>query len=250
PNLIILCTWVNAAPRHIAKYTAAYSSLYPSAAQLLITTSLADMSYRRNPTQRSRLAPAVRTIAATSSSTPSPSPSLPNPNPRILLHIFSHGGAHTVCQLATAFRAQTSRPLPIGVMILDSTPGHGTYKRSLDAIVLSMPKSALIRVLGTPLAHAYLSTVWLMDRLLGVENVVQRLRLGLSDKRLFAEEAPRLYAYSKADRMVWWEDVEEHAKAAEDAEWEVERVRFEESPHAGHILEDGERYWGAVRRTW
>lgn len=79
---------------------------------------------------------------------------------------------------------------------------------------------------------------------------MQRLRLGLSDKRLFAKEAPRLYAYSKADRMVWWEDVEEHANAAEDAGWEVDRVRFEESPHAGHILEDGERYWGAVRRTW
>src|SRR5947208_12606623 len=28
PDLIILCTWMNAAPRHIAKYTAAYLSLY------------------------------------------------------------------------------------------------------------------------------------------------------------------------------------------------------------------------------
>jgi hypothetical protein len=113
-----------------------------------------------------------------------------------------------------------------------------------------MPPSPLIRVPGTLLAHTFLVTKWVMGRVLGIENAVERLRAGLNDKQLFAAEAPRLYAYSKADRMVWWEDVEEHAKVAEDLGWEVERVRFEDSAHAGHVLEGGERYWDAVRRTW
>jgi hypothetical protein len=135
-------------------------------------------------------------------------------------------------------------------MVLDSMPGHGTYKRSLDAIVSSMPPSPLVRVPGTLLTCVYLAILLVIGHVLGVENIVQRLRAALNDKQLFAAEAPRLYAYSKADTMVWWGAVEEHAKAAEDLGWEVERARFEGSAHVGHILEDAERYWGAVRRIW
>jgi Eukaryotic protein of unknown function (DUF829) len=113
PDLIILCSWVNAAPRHIAKYTATYLSLYPSSAQLLITTSLADMSYRPNSTQRSHLAPALSILLSAVEPPISPPNSTLTPPPRILLHVFSHGGAHTACQLALAFRAQTNGcPLP------------------------------------------------------------------------------------------------------------------------------------------
>jgi Eukaryotic protein of unknown function (DUF829) len=117
-------------------------------------------------------------------------------------------------------------------------------------MILSMPSSLLIRVLGILLAHVYLAIMWVMRQVLGAENVVQRLRVGLNNKQLFSVEATRMYAYSKADRLVWWEDVEEHAKTAEGLGWEVEKVKFEGSAHAGHILEDREKYWDAVKRTW
>ena len=123
-------------------------------------------------------------------------------------------------------------------------------KRSINALVQSMPPSPLIRVPGTLLAHVSVAAVLVLSRVFGVNDGVERLRAGLNDKRLFPAEAPRLYIYSKADEMVWWEDVEEHAKAAEDLGWKVERASFEGSAHVGHMLEDGERYWDAVKRTW
>lgn len=36
PDLIVFCSWMSAAPKHITKYTAAYQSLFPNTAILLI----------------------------------------------------------------------------------------------------------------------------------------------------------------------------------------------------------------------
>ncbi|KAF2267502.1 DUF829-domain-containing protein [Lojkania enalia] len=237
PALIVLCTWVNAAPRHIAKYTTVYSELYPKAAQLVLRTSLADMTSRSDSRQRAMLAKTFQTISDL-------------PSHRVLLHIFSHGGAHKACQLALLWRGRTGSPLPVSAIILDSTPGLGTYKRSLDAILLSIPRSPFIRAVAIPLTHTYLAASWTISVVFRFENVVQRLRAGLNDTNLFPLQASRLYVYSKADKMVWWQDIEAHATTAETLGWEVKRVRFEKSPHAAHILEDAEKYWDAVKSLW
>lgn len=36
PDLIVFCSWMSAAPKHIAKYTAGYQRLFPNTAILLI----------------------------------------------------------------------------------------------------------------------------------------------------------------------------------------------------------------------
>jgi len=176
PALIVLCTWMSAAPRHVAKYTAAYSTLFPSSAQLVLTTSLGDMLARSDSAQRSKLAPVLEKMQAAIQD---------KGTGRVLLHMFSHGGAHKACQLAIAWRARSASPLPIASIILDSTPGHGTYKRSLKAIRVSMPPSPVVRAVGVPLAHAYLATSWTLGTVFRIENVVQKLRTGLNDKDLF-----------------------------------------------------------------
>jgi hypothetical protein len=76
------------------------------------------------------------------------------------------------------------------------------------------------------------------------------MRRQLNDDSLFNRRAPRVYLYSKADEMVGHDEVEEHADQAEAQGWKVTRVRFERSPHAGHIREDEGRYWRAVQDAW
>lgn len=46
PSLIVLCTWVGARPKHIAKYVAEYLGRYPAAALLVLESNLVDMTYR------------------------------------------------------------------------------------------------------------------------------------------------------------------------------------------------------------
>ena len=61
PDLILLPSWLDAAPRHIAKYTRGYQALYPSARILLITTAVAARNHphpsRRGGAPRARPLP-------------------------------------------------------------------------------------------------------------------------------------------------------------------------------------------------
>ena len=36
PDLVVFCSWLSAAPKHIAKYTAGYQKLFPNTAILLV----------------------------------------------------------------------------------------------------------------------------------------------------------------------------------------------------------------------
>lgn len=241
PGLIILCTWMGAAHSNIAKYTNTYATQFPSASQLIVGSTLSDMTWRTHISQRRRITPSVNILVSVLEA---------NPDIRILLHLFSDGGANTACQLAHELRVRTNRPLPATAMILDSTPGSGTYKTCLDAIVNSMPSSLLIRSIGIPLTHVYLMTVWNLETFLRIENVRERRRLDLNDGRLFAAQAPRLYVYSKADKIIPWRGVEAHAEAATSAGFQVEWLRFDETSHVRHIQKYAAAYWDSVERLW
>ena len=78
-------------------------------------------------------------------------------------------------------------------------------------------------------------------------NVVRR---GLNDEKLFATKVARLYVYSGKDEMIRWRDVEAHADEAQAKGYKVEKVRYLDSVHAGHLFQDDGRYWGAVTRLW
>ncbi|TVY16074.1 hypothetical protein LARI1_G005051 [Lachnellula arida] len=59
PDLILILGWMDAKPRHIAKYTAAYENLYPSARILAITTSSTDAAFRTTTANLNRVQPAL-----------------------------------------------------------------------------------------------------------------------------------------------------------------------------------------------
>jgi hypothetical protein len=83
------------------------------------------------------------------------------------------------------------------------------------------------------------------------DQLVTRVRKNLNDKTLFNPKAGRCYIYSKADDMVHWEDVKEHAEESKAMGWpNVEELRFKSSPHCGHIRGHEQEYWGAVLATW
>lgn len=241
PDLIVLCTWMGAAQTYIAKYASTYTHQFPSASQLIISSSLADMTWRNHTSQRNRIDPAVNVL----------SPMLEkNLDARILLHVFSDGGANSACQLAHQLRVRGKSPFPAAAIILDSTPGRGTYRTCRDAIVNSIPSSVLARSIGIPLTHIYLISVWIIQTILRVENVRERRRLDLNEAELFSPQAPRLYIYSKADKIIPWTGVEDHTDAARKAGLRVEQLRFEETPHVGHIRQHASTYWEAVKMLW
>ncbi|KAJ4298195.1 hypothetical protein N0V90_006094 [Kalmusia sp. IMI 367209] len=229
---------MGAAPKHIAKYTVTYRKLFPTARIVLVRNELPDF-FHGEATYHKLLIPAIGIVKEHV-----------NVGGQILVHSFSNGGGNQLLEFAKAWVKREESPLPMRAQVIDSAPGTGGWKRSHAAMATSLPQFWLWRVLGSVTIHLFLATVFVFTKLSRREHMMAIIRRQLNDPSLFNQRAPRVYLYSKADEMVGHDEVEEHADQAEAQGWKVTRVRFERSPHAGHIREDEGRYWGAVQEAW
>ena len=285
-HLIIICTWLGAASKHIAKYTGLYQSIAPGARILLIESNVPILisSYDH---QRDMIKPAVSVVLDTlaeidyhpgTSATRSISNGhLPNgtrsqiletrAQPKVLLHTFSNGGTNTATQLLLVLNSKLHSPLPLSGLICDSCPANGTYWKSYDAMVLSLPKDSASRLLGALACHCILIVLYTWIAC-GNENPASLNRRTMLDSEIVSpgwersdkgreqdganpESKGRVcYFYSKADKMCHWEDVKEHAETAKALCWGVKEVVFQGSGHCAHFSKDEDKYAKAVKSLW
>ena len=238
PDLILIATWMDASLRNIAKYTTGYAALYPSARILVITTSSTDAAFRSRAANAVRVTPVLEILYA-----------LP-PHAKLLVHLSSNGGAFTVTFIADAYLRRTGKPLPLAGMVLDSSPGRETCEATVRAFAVGLPKNMLLRWVGAMVFRILYGMYRLVYLVSGTMDMVERARRDLNSRKLFGVGAPRLYIYSAADDMVAWEHVEEHIEEARRLGFVVDKERFVDSGHAGHLVSDEKRYWDAVVRLW
>lgn len=243
PKLIILFTWMSAHPTHISKYLLAYRTHYPTSRILVIRTSPLDLFYRPTSTQHRRVAPAISAVLSSCPFT--------FPDPEVILHVFSNGGSHQVCNFLSAYRKATPCPFPNHITIFDSCPGRATFKRSVLALSSALPSFAPARLLLLVLIYSLISIYWVVFIPLGIPDPIERLRKTLNTRTVMQGETKRCYIYSDTDPMVGWHDVEAHAHAAADKGFLVQSEKFEGSGHCAHIrIEEGTRYWAIVNALW
>ncbi|KAI4671934.1 uncharacterized protein J4E78_000432 [Alternaria triticimaculans] len=263
-ELIILCTWLGAAQKHIDKYVAAYRTIAPNAKILLIQSDVTSVT-SSYPAQQKAIIPAVevvRGVLSDCTSTPSTNvPSSPtanttktHPTPKILIHTFSNGGPISATALLLALHTQTSTPLPITGIIMDSGPAAGYYWKSYNAMILSLPPGP-IRSAGYVFVHGILIILRASVALGRYEHPEVLVRRTLLDEKFVAgvekEKKRRVcYLYSKADQMTDWEDVVAHKEMAREMGWDVGEVVFEGTPHCGHFVGNEEVYVGEMERMW
>ncbi|KIW64475.1 hypothetical protein PV04_09405 [Phialophora macrospora] len=236
PDLIILCSWMYAHPRHIAKYTSHYRSKYPTSPLLLLRQDGGDFFWRAHATQMRNLEPAVRVIRTLCSSSSSQES---KPRPKVLMHVFSNGGAWTACQLADAYKYSVKQPkqqhqeeeeevqevqeehpiLPIDALILDSTPSLPDPRASHAAICEALPSATtypLTRKAGELAVWWYLAVASRVDALAGREHVTLNIRRRLNDPdgAFMQPGLRRVYIYGDGDALIPAADVESHAEEA------------------------------------
>ena len=274
-QLIILCTWLGAAPKHIAKYVGLHQRIAPGVRILLIESTIPILlsTYQR---QRSAIQPAVLVtldvLADCSGTPPSKAQTTRHPvdaerngavqryvlptgsTPKIVLHIFSNGGGNSATQLLISLRSRLGSPLPLAGLILDSGPSRGTYRKSYDAMLFSLPPSLLSRTLGPPVIHCILLVLFLWIAC-GNEHPASLGRRTLLDPtavRGTGRDGTKKVCllYSKADRMCDWTDVRAYAEESRRRGWCVEEVVFEGSGHCAHLLKDEARYTEVVGSMW
>jgi hypothetical protein len=236
--LVLLFAWNAAAAKHVAKYTVAYQRLFPSSRIVLVRCNTPDM-FRREKTYHKLLTPAMEVVREHTKN-----------GGEVLVHSFSNGGGNQVIEFAKLWLHVTGNQLPMRAQILDSAPGKGGWQRSHAAITLSLPRTFLWRWFGFLAVHMLLFGVFLFNKTTGRENKALIMCRQLNNPNIFDDRAPRVYLYSEADQMVGYEEVEEHAELAATKGWSVTKVRFENSPHAGHVREDEGKYWNAVMQAW
>ncbi|KAI4682067.1 uncharacterized protein J4E88_004955 [Alternaria novae-zelandiae] len=263
-ELIILCTWLGAAQKHIDKYIAAYLTIAPNAKILLIQSDVTSVT-SSYPAQHKAIIPAVevvRSVLSDCTYTPSTNISSPtgqritkNPQtPKILIHTFSNGGPISATALLLALHAQKSTPLPITGIIMDSGPAAGYYWKSYNAMILSLPPGP-IRSAGYVFVHGILVILRASVALGRYEHPEVLVRRTLLDEEFVSgveggKKRRVCYLYSKADRMTDWEDVVAHKEMAREKGWDVGEIIFEGTPHCGHFVGNEDVYVGQMERMW
>ena len=119
-----------------------------------------------------------------------------------------------------------------------------------QAITASFPKTWFWRIFGSAMVHLLLLSYFIVHAILRRETKGITIGRILNDDKVFDKTVPRVYMYSRADRMVGFEEADEHADIAKAKGWDVIKVQFENSPHCGHVREDKVKYWGGVMDAW
>ena len=272
-QLIILCTWLGAARKHVAKYTALYHYVAPDARILLIESSVSILTStivrQKRITEFIPAAAAVMDTLAECEHRSSPYAKEPangrldhketsfrihrltpsgHAGPKIILHMYSNGGMNSAAHLLRVLRSRMDEPLALTGMIFDSCPGKGTsYWQTFNAIALSFPNNIVWRFLGALSIHCFLIflTVYVAC---GKENPVTLWRRTPLEENRPARGA--LYLFSGEDRMIDWTDIKHHAEEARMKGWRVKEVLFKGSEHCAHLAMDETRYVEAVKSIW
>ncbi|KAL3438053.1 hypothetical protein BDV09DRAFT_160780 [Aspergillus tetrazonus] len=252
PALIVLCTWLGGAtPRRIRKYVSHHRQLFPGSAILLITTGMIDITIRSISAIRSRLKPAreiIRRILRLHVE------GAEKTSKGVLLHIFSHGGSNIALQLILSMQNPRHpsgiHRLPLQGIIFDSCPGGTTFMRNYHASVHSLPHAPPpIQLLSKALLFPAIGAVTGLQAL-GVMSSIGEMQKQFNDSLVISARVPRLYLFSKADVTIHWEEVQAHLDDARIRGYNVSSVIFHKSAHCALIVEDEERYWGAIQRFW
>ena len=248
PSLILLFSWTGAQRKHITKYISGYIAMFPSTPIIVITTCINDLTYRTSSRKRRSLFPAITTIANSTTL-----------NANLLVHVFSEGGSSTAVHFAKAFRAHTRRRLPVAGLVCDSCPGTLHFNNLAHTARQTVPNNPTAQVLASLAAYTVIASYWATFLLIGDREDVDdrkdlnaKTKVALNDPSLWNRTAPRAYLFSKADKLIDWKTVLNHARDAETRGTPVFVELFDKSAHCAHIraVEDAERYWRAVQRVW
>ncbi|KAF2010031.1 hypothetical protein BU24DRAFT_428065 [Aaosphaeria arxii CBS 175.79] len=239
PDLIFIFSWTGAGGRHILKYTQNYQILFPSSRILVVTTSIKDMALRTSKRRQRRLRPAIDHILQYKAND-------------ILIHAFSEGGTNKAVEFAEAYYNETGQRLPATTVCIDSAPGKPRFMPLVNAVRKSLPPHPILRFGGLAISWIWFSLVWAIYIINGGKKTspIAKTRRRLLDDRLWDFEAPRCYLYSRADDLIMWPDIQEHAIESREKGIPVTEAFFEKSAHCRHMADDPAMYWDAVIATW
>ncbi|OJA13018.1 hypothetical protein AZE42_03525 [Rhizopogon vesiculosus] len=253
PDVILIFGWMGAQLRNLQNYTRVYTELYPKASQIVVRCN-PDVFWTTASTKHRRLMPVIDALEALHCLTPS---SPPQKRPRILTHAFSNGGSLQLTLLGNMLQRKygsaSLRESFTSALIFDSCPAVGnlkTIKLAFSAVV----KNPFLRFIVLSFVYSLHVVGLCLSLLFGKRiMIMENLRIELWNPRILpwmGLHTPRLYLFSRKDKLIPWQDVTRHAEIAKERGMDVHCELFEESEHVAHIRLEPERYWSSVQQVW
>lgn len=245
PTTILLCTWMNAIPKHVEYYTRTYLRLYPFTRIIIVSINTVEFLLQSEPRRRADVKAAVSALLAPEQE-----------NERLFVHSLSNGGGRRVYGIAGAYAAATGRPLPAKAWLIDSAPGIPKFRRDIHALTVPARNWSWVAWLPYMVAVLSITSVvyvvvnwcpkWVWHEL--VWGPVE----GMNDEKLIDRKCVRGYVYSKEDLAIDWRDVEWHAGVAEGKGLRVMKDLVHGAGHVQLFRGKGgeEGYWGFMERLW
>jgi hypothetical protein len=186
-----------------------------------------------------------------------PSSSSTQPPPRIITHVFSNGGSLQMTLLGNMLQRKYGSTLIqrfiTSALILDSCPAIGNLKtiKLAFSVVIRNP---ILRVIVLTMIYTMHFIGLALSLVLGKRiMLMENLRIEMWNPRVLPWmdlHTPRLYLFSRKDKLIPWQDVTQHAETAKERGMDARCELFEESEHVAHIRVEPERYWASVQNIW
>jgi hypothetical protein len=141
-------------------------------------------------------------------------------------------------------------------LILDSTPGDDGLKSSIS---FGTPSNPILHLLAIPPIALLYGVFYIINTVRGNTPIFEQLRATLLspdvlptilDSQGAVETTPRVYIYSRIDKIAEPLKIKAHLEEAQRRGFDVKAEVYDTTGHVGHARKDPERYWAAVRAVW
>ncbi|CAK4352826.1 unnamed protein product [Aphanomyces euteiches] len=210
--IVLVCGWMNASPRGVAKYAEMFQRL--GYRTIVLESHVSHLFLPRSLIHRA----AVQ------------HPLLQATNEELLLvpHMISNGGCLSWTSVQDHLTAEGVR-FKVPAMIFDSAPNSDLGFRSYPSST-TRALEALTGSIKSP-----------VERLV-VRGVYHPLQVNFASTIVRDAAVPKLFLYSKGDNLVTSDEVERSIAKAKSLGTAVETYDFEESNHVSHFIHDSKTY--------
>ncbi|TDZ15191.1 hypothetical protein Cob_v011927 [Colletotrichum orbiculare MAFF 240422] len=249
PRAIILFSWGDANPKHVAKFTDAYRKFFPHAKQIAILSPIFKVIVESVETRRRGMKPVIDAayppeVLGTAT------------EDAVLVQSMSNAGAITYSAALDAYRERHGKSMPHRLTVWDSTPGDpmmtwATLKRWSNATAMGLAPlvplpyivTQLLAGLVLALLRAYQLAIGWVPAPVFAGNTVR-------DENFVAIHTRHLFLYGRDDRIIAAHEIEANIAASRAKGYVDDVVRFEGSDHVAHMRMFPEKYWGEVLASW
>lgn len=254
PTTAILFGWGSANPKHVAKYAEGYRERYVNARIIVVLGSIVDAMYQSTKKRSNAMREVVEAAFPTQSS---------RENEKVLIQIMSNAGAVNFAAMLLAYRSMFSDQddssgnavFPHMLLVCDSTPGGYAFSPNVARWSRAM---AISTASWFPWPFSVTQGIWYLCLwiietarwVMGTPSVGRFTVESLNRPDIATKHATRLYIYSKADDLVWWEDIEQNVAAAKAEGYNILTEVFEGTPHVAHMTGHPKKYWDVIETAW